>query len=179
MPASRMTQREVAERRAQVLKSRAAGMDWGQIARTVPGVKDAAAAAQDHRRALAGARELRALAGDEGAGALELELQRLDAAALAVEGVLRTAAADPDAHDRVLRAVDRIARLSERRSELLGLGQAPAGARAGGGSAGGAAAAGAGPAAGDGVRCGTAWRRARGAGCGIARVAAANPGLSR
>lgn len=122
MPASRLTQRETAERRAQVLKARAAGMSWEQIARTVPGVKDATSAAQDHRRALTRAGELRVLAGEEGAGALELELQRLDAASLAVEGVLRAAAADPDQHDRVLRAVDRLARLSERRSGLLNLG---------------------------------------------------------
>jgi hypothetical protein len=131
MPASRMTQASTAERRSAVLKARAAGMSWEQIARTVPGVKDPRSAAQDHRRALAGARELRALAGEDGAGALELELQRLDSAALAVEGVLRAAAADPDLHDRVLRAADRLARLSELRSALLKLGGQPAAQPAG------------------------------------------------
>jgi hypothetical protein len=131
VPASRMTQAAVAERRAQVLKARAAGMDWDQIARTVPGVADGKAAAQDHRRALADRKELRAEAGEDRDGAVELELTRLDGAVLAVEGVLRAAAADPSAHDRVLRAVDRLARLAELRSTLLGLagdGQAPAAA---------------------------------------------------
>lgn len=133
MPASRMTQAQVAQRRAEVLKARAAGMSWDQIARTVPGVKDAAAAVQDHRRALTGSRELRVLAGEAGAGAVELELLRLESATLAVEGVLRAAAADPEhGHDRVLRAADRLARLSEARSALLQLGGKPA-AGAGGG----------------------------------------------
>ena len=59
-------------------------------------------------------------------------MQRLDSAALAVEGVLRAAAADPDLHDRVLRAADRLARLSELRSQLLKLTGQPA-AGAGGG----------------------------------------------
>jgi hypothetical protein len=129
VPASRMVQKETAEIRAQVLKARAAGMDWDQIARTVPGVADAKAAAQHHRRALAGRRELRDLAGEDRDGAVELELTRLDGAVLAVEGVLRAAAADPSTHDRVLRAADRLARLSELRITLLGLagdGQAPA-----------------------------------------------------
>jgi hypothetical protein len=131
VPASRLTQQQVSERRSAVLKARAAGMSWEQIARTVPGVADPRSAAQDHRRALAGAQELRALAGEDGAGALELELQRLDSAALAVEGVLRAAAQDPDLHDRVLRAADRLARLSELRSQLLKLTGQPA--QAGGG----------------------------------------------
>jgi len=122
-----MTQRVVAERRSQVLKSRAAGMSYEQIARTVPGVKNAAAAAQDHARALKAAQQLRAAGGEDAAGALELELERLDAAALAVEGVLRTAAADPALHDRVLRAVGALVRVSEQRQGLLGLGQAPQG----------------------------------------------------
>ena len=128
MPASRMVQKEVAERRANVLKSRAAGMDWEQIARSVPGVGDARAAAQDYRRAMESRKELRDLAGDDQASAVELELARLDSAYLAVEGVLRTAAADPDKHDQVLRAAGRLAQLSERRSALLGLGgQKPSG----------------------------------------------------
>lgn len=131
MPASRLTQAQVSERRAAVLKARAAGMNWDQIARTVPGVADARSAAQDHRRAIGASRDLRVLAGDEGAGALELELQRLEAASLAVEGVLRSAAADPDAHDRVLRAADRLARLSELRSSLLKLTGQPAAAGGG------------------------------------------------
>jgi hypothetical protein len=122
-----MVQREVDERRAQVLKSRAAGMDWDQIARSVPGVADAKAAAQDYRRAMDRRKELGGLAGEDRASSLELELARLDAAALAVEGVLRSAAADPDKHDRVLRAADRLARLSELRAGLLGLGQQQAG----------------------------------------------------
>jgi hypothetical protein len=131
VPASRMTQKAVAERRSQVLKARSAGMSYEQIARSVPGIGDAKAAAQDLRRALADGGELRALSGENDAGgALELELGRLDAAALAVEGVLRNAAADPSLHDRVLRAADRLARLSELRAHLLGLGgaQKPAGA---------------------------------------------------
>lgn len=130
MPASRITQKDVAKRRAEVLKARAAGMSFDQIARTVPGIADARAAAQDHRRALKAAADLRAEAGEDAAGAVELELQRLEAAALAVEGVLRSAAADPSTHDRVLRAADRIARLSEARASLQGLGgeKRPAGA---------------------------------------------------
>lgn len=132
MPASRITQKDVAARRAQVLKARAAGMDWDQIAQTVPGVKDGKAAAQDHRRAIRGAAALRGEAGEDAGGALEVELRRLEAAQLAVEGVLRAAAADEDKHDRVLRAVDRIARLSEARSALLGLGQQRPGAGGGG-----------------------------------------------
>lgn len=132
MPASRMVQKDVADRRGQVLKARAAGMDWDQIARTVPGVADAKAAAQDYRRAMQARKELRDLAGDDRASSLELELARLDSAALAVEGVLRAAAADPGTHDRVLRAADRLARLSELRVTLLGLGQqAPAGGSGG------------------------------------------------
>ena len=133
MPASRLVQKEVAERRAQVLKSRMAGMDWDQIARTVPGVADAKAAAQDYRRAMERRAELRVEAGDDRGTAVELELARIDSAMLAVEGVLRTAAADPDRHDRVLRAADRLARLTELRVGLLGLGQqqAPAGGAGG------------------------------------------------
>src|SRR6185437_8766556 len=74
------------------------------------------------------AQQLRAAGGEDAAGALELELERLDAAALAVEGVLRTAAADPALHDRVLRAVGALVRVSVQRQGLLGLGQAPQGA---------------------------------------------------
>ena len=95
-----MVQKEVADRRAQVLKARAAGMDWEQIARTVPGINDAKAAAQDYRRAMQDRVELRELSGDDRASAVELELTRLDSAYLAVEGVLRTAAADPTSMTR-------------------------------------------------------------------------------
>jgi hypothetical protein len=130
MPASRLTQQATAERRAQVLKSKVAGMSWEQIARTVPGVKDAKAAAQDFRRALADQQLLRSVSGEDAAGALELERMRLDSASMAVEGVLRTAAQDPSAHDRVLRAAGRLAQISQIRIDSLGLGQvkaAPAG----------------------------------------------------
>lgn len=133
MPASRMTQRQTAERRDQVLRSHAAGMSFEQIARTVPGVGSAKAAAQDYRRALAAASKLRGLAGDTGSGAVELELQRLEAATLAVETVMRTAAADPATHDRVLRAAGQLARLSDSRVSLLGLAMAPAQPGSGGG----------------------------------------------
>jgi hypothetical protein len=125
-----MTQKAVAERRGQVLQARQSGMSWEQIARTVPGVKDAAAAAQDHQRALKSSAELRVAGGEDLAGAREMELRRLEALTLAAEGVLRSAAADPDKHDQVLSAVDRLSRLSARRVELLDLGQQP---RAGGG----------------------------------------------
>lgn len=125
MPASRLTQAQVAERRGQVLKAHAAGMGWAQIARTVPGVKDAKAAAQDYRRAIADAAGLRAMAGDTGAGAVELELTRLENATLAVESVMRTAAADPSQHALVIRAAGQLARISETRTALLGLAQAP------------------------------------------------------
>jgi hypothetical protein len=127
-----MTQKATAERRGQVLQARQSGMSWEQIARTVPGVKDAAAAAQDHRRALEGAIKLRADGGEDRGGAVELELRRLEEAQLAVAGVLRTAAADPDKHDQVLRAVDRLSRLSARRMELLGLGHQQPGQGGGG-----------------------------------------------
>lgn len=128
-----MTQKAVAARREQVLASHLAGMSWEQIARTVPGVKDGKAAAQDYRRALVSSSSLRAAAGDTGAGAVEAELRRLEAATLAVETVMRAAAADPDAHDRVIRAAGQLARLSESRTALLGLAQAPQQASSGGG----------------------------------------------
>lgn len=123
MPASRLQQAEVAKRRAEVLRARAAGMSFQQIAQTVPGVGNATLAAQDHARALKGARELRAAAGEDVQGAVELELIRLEQATLAVQGVLQEAAADPATHDRVLRAASQLARLSESRTQLLGLGQ--------------------------------------------------------
>jgi hypothetical protein len=47
--------------------------------------------------------------------------------------VLRAAAADPDKHDQVLRAVDRLSRLSARRMDLLGLGQQQQPGQGGGG----------------------------------------------
>jgi hypothetical protein len=128
-----MTQKAVAERRSQVLQARQSGMSWEQIARTVPGVKDAAAAVQDHQRALKSSAELRVAGGEDRAGARELELRRLESLTLAAEGVLRAAAADPDKHDQVLRAVDRLSRLSARRMDLLGLGQQQQPGQGGGG----------------------------------------------
>jgi hypothetical protein len=124
MPASRLEQDRVAKRRAEVLTARAAGMTWDQIARTVEGVPDGRAAAKDYREAMKRAKTLRALSGEAG-DALELELQRLDAAQLAVEGVLRKAAAEPAesgrAQDRVLRAADRLIAIAEKREAILGL----------------------------------------------------------
>lgn len=125
MTASRLKQAEVAERRRRLLASLASGMTMAQIAALDPGENDWVAAfdgspgrvAQEARRAL----EAAAAADAEIASRyVTLELERLAAAERRVQQILIRAA---DARDGglALRAVDRVIRLSERRSELLAL----------------------------------------------------------
>jgi hypothetical protein len=120
---SRPSTEEVTARRSRVLQLRAAGLSYQEIARQT-GHKTAAAAAQDATRALRDRQAVGEPAGLFGT----LELERIDSLERAMQTVLRTAAGKGD-HETVLKSVDRLTRLSERRSRLLGDG----GGNAGGG----------------------------------------------
>jgi hypothetical protein len=67
MPASQQTREPVAARRMRVLALRASGASFAQIARTVPGLKNAKSAATDLRRALESQSELLDLSGPSAA----------------------------------------------------------------------------------------------------------------
>jgi hypothetical protein len=119
MPASARQQRAVTERRARVLQLRAAGATFQQIADSEH-LATASAAVMDVKRALAARRKELAEVAD---AHVMLELERLDAHERAAQNVLRAAAAAGPAHDPslVLRAIDRLTRISARRCALLGL----------------------------------------------------------
>jgi hypothetical protein len=122
MPADRMTQARVAERRAGVLRALAAGFSFEQIAGTVEGVTSAKAAAQDAARGLADQVVLRKLATGGRDLLLELELTSLASAQRAVEGIMRRAASDPGKGDvLVLKSAGQLLRIAERRHVLQGL----------------------------------------------------------
>jgi hypothetical protein len=115
VPASRRQQAEVAARRARVLQLRESGLTFQQIA-DAEGLATRQAAIMDVTRALRARRE--ELGGLTDLHAT-LELGRLDTLERQVQQVARTAAGhDPDL---VLRAVDRLVRISARRSALLGI----------------------------------------------------------
>jgi hypothetical protein len=130
MPASERKRRDVAARRAKALAMRAAGATFQQIADTVPGYRTAGAACQDITRAL------RARAAEQLAAGpdtwVTLELERLDTIDRAANVVMNRAdaAGDPVL---VLRAADRIMRISDRRTLLLGMAPGAAGRGQGGG----------------------------------------------
>lgn len=123
MPASEREQRRVAERRTRVLQLRADGATFEHIA-AVCGHKTAAAAQIDFTRALAD-RKLQLTADSVGELFLPLELERLDGMERQVRSTLAQAADGDDPVDRalVLRCVDRLLRISERRTSLLRLDQ--------------------------------------------------------
>jgi hypothetical protein len=116
VPASRSKQAEVAARRARALSLRAAGLTYQAIADEL-GHRSAQAACVDVSRAL-DARK--GLLGGQADLFVTLELERLDSLERAVQTVLRQASADGD-RSMVLRAADRLVRVSERRAKLLGL----------------------------------------------------------
>lgn len=117
MPASQRVQREVAERRERVLRARAAGLTYAQIAESEPTLSTASAAVQDAARALRARARERHVEGDP----LSLELERLDLLERAAQTVLRTAATGNSNPGLVLKAIDRLTRISQRRSLLLGI----------------------------------------------------------
>jgi hypothetical protein len=105
--------KQVAARRARVLQLRAAGLSYAEIAKQV-GLPTAAAAAQDATRALA---ERKGLADDQSALFVTLEAERLDSLERTAQSVMRSALSGGD-HETVLKAVDRLVRVSERRGRL-------------------------------------------------------------
>lgn len=119
MAASERDQRRVAARRAEVLRLRAEGATFERIAAEC-GHKSAAAAQVDFNRALA---DRKLQLDGQAEMALPLELERLDGMERQVRVTLSEAAAGHDPVDRalVLRCVDRLLRISERRSGLLRL----------------------------------------------------------
>jgi|SRR5215471_13872982 len=118
VPASQREQRLVAERRDRVLAKRSAGMTYQQIADSEPSLSTASAAVQDAARALKAHASERLREGDP----LTLELERLDQLERAAQTVMRTAASGPaPSPGLVLKAIDRLTRISARRSALLGL----------------------------------------------------------
>lgn len=120
MSASVRKQAQVAERRAKALAMRAAGATFQQIADNVEGYKSAGAACQDVQRALdARAAELSRTA----ANAVTLELERLDTIDRACNVVMNNAQSRNDPV-LVLRAADRVMRISDRRAVLLALASA-------------------------------------------------------
>ena len=115
MPASERQQREVAARRERVLAKRAAGMTYQQIADDEPALKNAACAVVDAERALKARGRERIREGDP----LTLELERLDALERSAQTIMRNAVRDNPA--LALKAIDRLTRISQRRTALLGL----------------------------------------------------------
>ena len=104
------------ERRARVVQLREAGLSYQAIADEL-GLSSAHHAVVDASRALAGQRvEL----SEDGVLKFVLEASRLDALERGAQSVLRQAAATGD-HLTVLKAIDRLLRISARRSKLLGL----------------------------------------------------------
>lgn len=118
MPASQRQQRQVAERRDRVLSKRAAGMTYQQIADSEPTLSTASAAVQDAARALRTRARERVHEGDP----LALELERLETLERTAQTVMRTAATGGANPALVLKAIDRLTRISARRSLLLGIG---------------------------------------------------------
>lgn len=121
MPASASKQAEVAARRQRALQLRAAGFTYQAISAELgyrhPGnaAQDVTRALTDRKAALDGQRDLFTV----------LELERLDALERAVQTVMRQASAEGE-KSLVLRAADRLVRVSERRAKLLGLDAGPA-----------------------------------------------------
>lgn len=124
---------EVAERRAKAVKLRLAGKTWQAIVDEL-GYASTGAAHTDVKRALDAARKDLALVTEQHR---ELELQRLDDLEAKVRSVLDGAhvtvqhgrvVKDDDGtplpdHDPLMRAADRLLKIAERRSKLLGLDQ--------------------------------------------------------
>jgi hypothetical protein len=119
MPADDRTQEKVATRQAAVLRAAASGFTPAQIAQTVDGVTSAKMAAQDLRRGLASTAALRKL---DPALLRQLELMSLASVQVAVEGVLRRAAAQAGKGDQmVLAAAGRLMQIADRRFALEGI----------------------------------------------------------
>lgn len=124
---------ETAVRRRQAVRMRLDGKPWHEIEKAL-GYASPGAAHTDVKRALEESRKELALVADE---YRELELQRLDDMERATRTVLdalhvtvshgRIIRNDDGSelldHDPALRAVDRLLRIAERRSRLLGLDQ--------------------------------------------------------
>ena len=116
MPASKEQREATAKRRAQLLVLKSAGASYTEIASTL-GYANAAAAATDLRRVLQDEREA---LNQEAPNALVLELTRLGGIQRAVETVMNRARKQNDGGE-VLRAADRLLRVSHARAGLLGL----------------------------------------------------------
>jgi hypothetical protein len=116
LPASQAERDRVAARRTRALQLRAAGLTYQAIADEL-GYPGRGAAAQDVARALAARKSL---LDNQAALFVTLELERLDGLERAVQTVLRQASSEGD-RSMVLRAADRLVRVSERRAKLLGL----------------------------------------------------------
>jgi len=160
MPASERASREAADRRAQVLRMKIAGMSLDAIAAEIEKRRQAdrkagkqsaravytdAHAAMDVKRALAGVQgHVVELAGLH----LALELERLDSLTRVTEGILAGARqamqADPSGDNparwQALRAIDRLLAIGRRRDTLLGLSQTTSEAAATAGDEGGSSA---------------------------------------
>lgn len=109
-----LQQQEIARRRERVLALRSAGMSFGQIAKAMPEVPTARAAARELALALAQARELNEV---EEPNRLTLKMERLNEMERTVSEVMTRAAADGDGA-MVLQAADRLIRISRRRQAL-------------------------------------------------------------
>ena len=135
MSASERKQRATAERRAKALAMRAAGATFQQIADASAGweglspYRSPGAVCQDVTRALRARTAERVAAPDTWVG---LELERLDTIDRAANIVMNRAETGGDPV-LVLRAADRIMRISDRRAVLLGLAAGAGGRGAGGG----------------------------------------------
>lgn len=116
MPASARKQRDVASRRQRVLQLREAGLSYQTIADEL-GLRNAHAAVDDVYQAL---EQQRAELSHRADLHVTLELSRLDSHERAAQTVLRQAAEAKD-QATVLKAIDRLVRVSARRSRLLGL----------------------------------------------------------
>lgn len=118
---SRREQMEVAARRERVLMMRAAGMTCQQICDQEPTLKTASNVAQDAARALAARVRERKAEGNP----VALELERLAIVERAATTLMRNAATGPNASPKlVLASIDRLVKISTRRSLLLGLSHA-------------------------------------------------------
>lgn len=109
---------KVAARRKQVLEMRAAGATFAAIAKET-GHKTPGAAAQDFGRAMKARRSELVSAGVD--QLVLLELERLDTLERVTQNLLRSASSDGARHDPALslRAIDRLLRISWRRSALF------------------------------------------------------------
>jgi DNA-binding transcriptional MerR regulator len=116
VPASKEQQAKVAERRYRALRLRSQGLSYEAIAKTLQ-LPSARAAAMDVLRALDDRQEL---LDRESTRFIALEMERLESQSLSIEQVIVRAVNNGD-DAMILAANDRLLRIAQRRSRLLGL----------------------------------------------------------